>query len=160
MCAQAPPTHTTAAVQTFEYGTMIWLEARDQFYLLYDTFVTPGGGTTTPSTKTTLQIVTGPLTLTSGASPDNRVDESPPPGLFEPVSGFGLLWRGEVVGVQDVRQHLGWAREPELGFATDIQCETPCGAHQSCYLRLPNGEVLRTAYMQHVGYVWEMEDHK
>lgn len=34
--------------------------------------------------------------LEPGMSADNRVADMPPPGLFEPVSGFGLLWRGEV----------------------------------------------------------------
>jgi hypothetical protein len=35
--------------------------------------------------------------------------ETPPPGLYEPVRGFGKVWREE----QGVRDALGWAVEPE-----------------------------------------------
>ncbi len=51
---------------------------------------------------------------------DNRVGDVPA-GYFEPVSGFGLIWRGEVKGSEDVREHLGWALEPEFGFEATYQ---------------------------------------
>ena len=86
------------------------------------------------------------LQLKPGASQDNRVGEAPPQGLYEPVSGFGLVWRGEVEwpALGDARQRLGWATEPEFGYDTAHQCETRAHPRSwTCYLRAPGGEVLR-----------------
>jgi hypothetical protein len=43
-----------------------------------------------------------------------------PDGFYQPVRGFGLLWRNdEGLISNNVRERLGWAIEPEQGF--DIQ---------------------------------------
>jgi hypothetical protein len=85
---------------------MMWIEAQDAHYILYDGFITPSGRQYISSKLTSLQILDGPLDLKPGASAGNRIGETPPNGFFEPVSGFGLVWRGEVVGVEDVRAPL------------------------------------------------------
>jgi hypothetical protein len=67
-----------------------------------------------------------------------------PPGLYEPVSGFGLIWRGEVVNSDKVRTGLGWATAPEIGFDTAYQCAEPPAPHLwTCFVRDPRGKVLR-----------------
>jgi len=123
ICPREAPLSSYAAAQEFEHGRMIWIGAQDAYCILYDGFITPSGHQYISSKLTSLQILNGPLDLTAGASADNRVGEAPPNGFFEPVSGFGLVWRGEVVGVEGVRARLGWAMEPEYGFDTIYQCE-------------------------------------
>jgi len=133
---------------------MIWLEAWDT-YVFYDRFSPSSGVDPVTATLTSAEILRGPLRLLLGASPDNRVAESPPDGRVEPVSGFGLVWRGEVASSAGIRARLGWALEPEAGFYTRLQCEVPCGTDRPCYVQDAQGRVLRIAHFMHVGYVWE-----
>jgi hypothetical protein len=125
-----------AASQRFERGLMVWIEETDEFYVFYDEPDEQG-----------FQVVerTVGLILKPGASEDNRVGEDPPPGLYEPVSGFGLIWRGEVEWPypDNVRERLGWATVPESGFDTAYQCSTPTYPRLwNCFLLGPAGEVL------------------
>lgn len=141
-CPETPPQRSAAAAQYFEHGFMVWVEASDTFYVFYE----PG-----PGELPTLEMLIGPVQLKPGASPDNRVGETPPPGLYEPVSGFGLLWRDELEGLSSfdvssaerVRQRLGWAVAPEFAYDTARQCVTPT-LYRSwrCYLQGPGGKVL------------------
>ena len=94
MCPQEPPLASPAATQRFEHGMMIWIEKLGRYYVMYDRFVAPGEHVSTSVGFTSLLIVDGPLDLAPGASPDNRVDETPPHGRFEPVVGLGLVWGG------------------------------------------------------------------
>jgi hypothetical protein len=124
-----------AAGQYFERGLMVWMEDPDSFYAFYEGEDEDG-----------FQVydwVTD-IQLKPGASPDNRVGEQAPAGLYEPVSGFGMVWRGEIEGVRaDVRQRLGWATGPELEFDTAYQCETTFyPGLWNCFLRGPQGEIL------------------
>ena len=125
-----------AASQHFERGLMVWVEETDEFYVYYDEPDDQG-----------FQVVqrTVGLDLKPGASEDNRVGEDPPPGLYEPVSGFGLIWRGEVEWPypDNVRERLGWATVPESGYDTAYQCSTPAYPRLwNCFLLGPGGEVL------------------
>jgi len=125
-----------AASQRFERGLMIWVEGTDEFYVFYDEPDDQG-----------FQVVqrTVGLELKPGASEDNRIGEDPPPGLYEPVSGFGLIWRGEVEWPysDNVRERLGWATVPESGYDTAYQCSTPAYPRLwNCFLLGPGGEVL------------------
>ena len=43
---------------------------------------------------------------------------TPPEGLFEPVRGFGRLWREELGGPDAL---AGWALEPEQGYTGSVQ---------------------------------------
>lgn len=158
ICPKDAPLSSYAAAQRFERGLMIWIEAQDTYYILYDSFITPAGRQSISSTIRSLQILPGPLDLTPGASPDNRVEETPPNGLFEPISGFGLIWRREVVGTGDVRARLGWAVEPDYGFDTVYQCEMSCGSTWDCYLQGPEGEIFHFYWLLHFGHFWELVD--
>lgn len=41
--------------------------------------------------------------------PEDSGDDIPPAGLYEPLRGFGKLWYAN----REVRDTLGWAKEPE-----------------------------------------------
>jgi hypothetical protein len=139
-----------AAGQYFERGLMVWVENPDSFYVLYRGRDESG-----------FQVFDwiSDIRLRPGASPDHRLGEQPPAGLYEPVSGFGMVWRGEIEGVRaDVRQRLGWATEPELGFDTAYQCETVFyPGLWNCFLRGPRGEVfsLRPDSTAQVRWLWD-----
>jgi len=60
----------------------------------------------------------------------------PPPGLYQPVRGFGLVWRQ----YSQVRSRLGWAVDEETGFSTTIQ-RTTRYKYNSIYLRALDGNV-------------------
>lgn len=45
------------------------------------------------------------------------IAETPPPGLIQPIRGFGKVWREN----SDVRAQLGWALTGELGGSIQVQ---------------------------------------
>jgi len=149
-CPAAVADESYAAGQYFERGLMMWVEDADDFYVFYQ-------GQDEQGFQTFDWI--SDIRLKPGASPDNRLGLTPPPGLQEPVSGFGMVWRGEIEGVRpDVRQRLGWATEAEFGFTTAYQCETPSYPGMwSCFLRGPRGEVLylHPDSTAQVRFLWE-----
>ena len=99
------PTRVKASIyvaeQQFEGGSMLWLQPNSQIWLLtvdeaglkiwnvYDDTFSDGAAESDP------QIV-------------------PPEGLYQPVRGFGKLWREN----PEVRLKLGWAVAPEVGHTT------------------------------------------
>jgi hypothetical protein len=149
-CPAGEPSTSYAAGQYFERGFMIWVEETDEFYVF---------GSEPDESGRRYFHSTGGLELKPGASQDNRVGEEPPPGLHQPVSGFGLVWRGEVEwpNLGNVRERLGWATEPEFGFDTTHQYETlACPRSWAAYMRGPRGEILRLSPASTVGlrHIW------
>lgn len=122
-CATAPPLNSQAAAQRFEHGWMIWIEARGEFLIFIDNAYYRSFSS---------------IQLKPDASENHRIGNVPA-GLYEPVSGFGLLWRGEIVGVESIREELGWALQPEFGFETTYECAMPVSNYtiSDCYLRGP-----------------------
>lgn len=149
-CPADEPDESYAAAQYFERGLMLWVEDSDLFYVFYEGEDEYG--------RQSFDSVPA-QNVKPGASEENRVGEDPPPGLYEPVSGFGLVWRGEVEGVHPkVRERLGWATAPEFGYDFASQCETTIVAGiWTCYLHGPRGEVIRYGAMTTAGYplVWD-----
>ena len=149
LCPSGPARASYAAGQQFEHGQMIWVELTDTFYLLFAAGAYPGDD------RAVFRTV-GPLVLLPSASADNRVGVEPQLGQVEPVSGFGLLWRGEVDGLSiDLRQALGWALAAETGFETMLQCQadTTYSAH-TCFLQDSDGSIIKLAGHALVGDVW------
>ncbi|HXV99916.1 MAG TPA: hypothetical protein VEC93_15975, partial [Anaerolineae bacterium] len=146
LCPSAPIT-SFATAQRFEHGQMIWIEKLDKFYIFYDSGL--------QASPTNLDIV-GPLTLKPNASVDNHSGETPPPGYWEPVGNFGLIWRGEVEYPEDVRDRLGRVIDPEISFETVYQCDVN-SYFLGCppnYLRDPEGKILNLYYVMHFGIYW------
>lgn len=124
---------------------MIWIQATDASYA----FCREGGQA--------FESWTGPLHLHSGSSVNNRVG-GVPPGLHEPVHGFGLIWRGEVDNSGKALARLGWATAPELEYDTAYQCEGPSMLHLwTCFLRDPRSKVLRLRpdSTAQVSFLWD-----
>jgi hypothetical protein len=130
------PLHSYAAAQRFERGTMIWLEEPGRYYILQGAPLFEGAA------RKGVDIIDDPLEIVRDTSSEVQA----PPGLHAPVSGFGLVWRGDVAGSPGYRERLGWALEPELGYEAILQCDDalPSGGRswRTCYLRGPDGEVV------------------
>ncbi len=135
-CPYRPPGFSGAAEQTFENGRMIWLQE-------------------IPGESTRLRVTEGPLiyvlytdgqfpqwqrfedTWTTG-QPESDPTIVPPAGRYQPIRGFGKLWRNEV----EVRDRLGWALEQEREFdgAYQIILEPAYGS-DGAYLRSADGRI-------------------
>lgn len=149
-CPAAPPLVTLAAAERFERGLMIWLSQTNTFLVFLNR--------PHPDQAARLVKVVGPLTITPGGSVDNRVGGAPT-GLTEPVSGFGLLWRGEATQYPPgLRAELGWAVEAEYAYEATLQCAAYPGTSYpspNCYLRGPRGEIYYYYYLRYFGDFWE-----
>lgn len=99
-------TAIATAYQPFEHGAMLWTENDygyyfdRQVYVLYD----DGNYERYVDSWDDSQPVDDPSII-------------PPSGFYQPVAGFGNVWR-EMPGVRD---RLGWATEPESPSAGEIQ---------------------------------------
>lgn len=88
----------SSAVQNFQNGQMLWLDASPgNIYVFYN-------NGTFQRFNDTYNAAVDPV---SGG-------ETPPAGLFEPVRGFGKVWRENA----SVRNALGWAIGSEQGTQT------------------------------------------
>jgi hypothetical protein len=100
-CPQAVALSSGAAWQPFEQGRLLWREDLNLIYVLEtaDNKVTAVGD--------------------KWSDGDDPFDPAivPPTGFYQPVRGFGQIWR-ERAGV---RASLGWALSEELGFTATIQ---------------------------------------
>lgn len=111
-CPAGAPIETAAAYQQFEHGIMLWLEnglwwePGEMIYVLYD------------SPSQTFEVFPE-YALPPSDAPMPDIEYDPPEGLFVPESGFGLVWREN----SWIRQRLGWALAPEVGFTTTAQRE-------------------------------------
>jgi hypothetical protein len=130
------PVHSYAAAQRFQQGTMIWLEEPGRHYILQDTPLYEG------AERNKLDLINDPLEITADTSSQFQA----PQDLYAPVSGFGLVWRGDVAQSPGFHQQLGWALAPEFGYDAILQCDDalPSGGRswQTCYLKGPGGEVI------------------
>jgi len=95
------------AGQHFERGQMLWLDQlrEDPIYVL-----SYGEGESGGNWQRYVD--------TWREGDPESADLTPPPGLFEPIRGFGRLWREELDGPG---APVGWALEPEQGFTGSVQ---------------------------------------
>lgn len=101
LCPASLAIESSAAEQPFEGGVMIWLEFTESVYIFDrddsswrrfdDTW--------------------------SEEQPESDPAIVPPAGLFQPIRGFGKVWREN----PEIREKLGWALGPELGFESILQ---------------------------------------
>jgi hypothetical protein len=122
ICPAAPPLLSAAAEQSFEHGSMVWVAEWGVIYVLY-------GDGASPAWKPYAD------TWQEGDPIDDPALEAPP-GLRQPIRGFGLLWRSE----QGVRDRLGWATASEAAFQTAIQA-TSRFKYNDLYLRALDGDI-------------------
>jgi hypothetical protein len=148
-CPYKPPAFVAAAQQTFEHGQMLWLAPLPPastatgygpgatVYILYNAGVMEAW-----ATWQTYDDVWTP------ALPESDPALEPPAGLYQPLRGFGKIWR-ETPGLRD---KLGWATALEQGFNGAYQVQWRLGQLPGdVYLRAAGGSIL---YLQSDGNWW------
>ncbi|MBN1922454.1 MAG: hypothetical protein JW892_14500 [Anaerolineae bacterium] len=123
-CPAAPPLYSSGAEQPFEHGLMLWVGEQDAIYILFE-----DGGTLRWRTV---------MDQWDEGDPVDDPSIIPPPGFFQPVRGFGLVWREE----PGIRDSLGWATAPEQGYETAVQ-RTSRWKYNDIYIRALDGGVWR-----------------
>ncbi len=123
-----------AAQQPFEHGFMIWLGTSREIYVFYNQ---PEPGHSEPSYRIYADEF-------HDGDPESNPTLVPPSGLYQPLRGFGLVWRT----YPDVRAGLGWATAPEAGFETWKQGFAGSGLHNSfTMLRGIDGTIYQLTHM-------------
>ena len=123
-CPAAPPLFGPGAEQSFEHGLMLWVGAQDTIAVLFD-----DGGI--PKWRMVVD-------QWDEGEPVDDPSIIPPPGLYQPARGFGLVWREE----SGVRERLGWATIPEQSYETAVQ-RTSRWKYNDIYIRALDGGVWR-----------------
>ncbi len=121
-CPSGPPLVSFAADQPFERGHMIWIQDRDEILVLFaDEHVRRW------------RVF---VDLFEEGMPEYDPTLTPPPGRFQPIRGFGLVWRND----PEVRDRLGWALRPEQGFTTRVQ-GTARERYNVWFIQAPDGGI-------------------
>jgi hypothetical protein len=126
---------SAGAEQHFQGGIMLWSAAEDRIYVLY------AGGQDPEWAAFADEWDPG--------EPENDPTLQPPSGFYQPVRGFGLVWR-EQPGVRD---RLGWALDQETAYQTAVQ-RTSYAKYNETYIRALDGGVWRLE-AEHSG--WEKQ---
>jgi hypothetical protein len=120
------PTPTTAEInmaeQVFEGGRMLWIQPTEQIWVLVVTAT--GRGTWTVYNDTFVE-----------GEPEFDPAIVAPADRFQPMRGFGKLWRENPA----VRQALGWATTPEFGYVSPYEYH-------------PGGEIVDGDYVPGPGF--------
>jgi hypothetical protein len=107
-CPRGGDQETAMARQRFQNGQMIWLSADPR----------TGGGTAAVfvlHADGSLQAFTDQW---REGQPESDPALVPPPGLVQPIRGFGQVWREQLGGP---RATIGWATEPEQGVSGTVR---------------------------------------
>jgi hypothetical protein len=121
-CPAAAALISDAAEQHFEHGTMIWIKERGQIYVLFGDENSPRWSAYADRWEE--------------GDPINDPEVTPPPGRYQPVRGFGLIWREE----PGVRDRLGWAVDLETPFTTAVQ-STSRARYNDLFVRALDGNL-------------------
>ncbi|HEY4721375.1 MAG TPA: hypothetical protein VII92_05985, partial [Anaerolineae bacterium] len=126
------PRTTQMIAERFERGLMIWAKSlwspdSNAIYILYNDTQSPRWDAKPDAW--------------SAGTPESDPGLVPPTGLYQPVRGFGLVWRdtSAAEGTR-VRDRLGWAIEPEFALANAAyQCDG--AVYSTCYISGPNNQI-------------------
>jgi len=137
-CPHDAASTTWAAEEPFEHGWMLWLEKVQSREVVISRVIL-------------VFYENGSLeeyddTFVEG-EPESDPSIVPPPGLYQPIRGFGKLWRTH----PEVRDRLGWATAPEQGFYTQWQQMPPITLGVPKYVRRINGKVIEYGAAQRRG---------
>lgn len=115
-CPASPAIDSGGVEEHFEHGAMVWVEEEGLIYVLFDDGSSPQWKALADEWEP--------------GEPEDDPSLTPPAGLFQPVRGFGLVWREET----GVRDRLGWAIDTEQAFATALQ-RTSRAKYNDTYIR-------------------------
>jgi hypothetical protein len=121
-CPSGPPIFSDGAEEHFERGVMLWNRAEGRIYVLFDDDGYIGWRAFVDEWEE--------------GEPESDPNIVPPAGLYQPVRGFGRVWREE----PGVRDRLGWAVDVEVGYPTAIQ-RTSRFKYNDTYVRALDGGV-------------------
>jgi hypothetical protein len=124
VCPYTTTLDSKAAVQYFERGLMIWIEKEDRIYVLFEDGSSPKWNAYADEWDP--------------GEPDRDPTLTAPSGFFQPVRGFGLIWREE----SSTGERLGWATGEELAFSSALQ-RTSYPKYNETYIKALNGTVWR-----------------
>ena len=114
--------------ERFEHGLMVWVESSDMIYIFFNNREPWPPYTIHPDPW-------GPGKTESDPS------INPPAGMYQPVRGFGMLWRNDGdFEFDNFRERLGWATEMEKTFEVTIQCDT-AEYDNTCYMSGPDSVI-------------------
>jgi hypothetical protein len=122
ICPATAAIFSEGAEQYFENGLMLWVGGEDRIYILFSDGNSPNW--------TAFSDEWDP------GEPDRDPNLSPPPGLFQPVRGFGLAWREQ----PGVRERLGWATAEEIPYPTAVQ-RPSYAKYNETYIRAADGAI-------------------
>jgi len=123
-CPANSPQVSMQAEQIFEHGRMIWVETLDRVYVIFEDGRSP-------------VWAQYPDNFEEG-DPDRDDSLTAPPGLLQPIRGFGLVWRTN----ERIRDRLGWATSPEVAFEGMYQSDSAEPSVATLYLRTRDGAIL------------------
>lgn len=135
-CPRSAPLTVEGAFQPFEGGFMIWLPWPDQPRPSIYVFGNDRQLSLFPDTW-------------SADDPANVPEQEPPAGLFQPVGGFGKVWRENPA----VRDRLGWGTAEETLYNLTYQAEIRESIPGVAYLTRPDGTILRLMEITWLAYV-------
>jgi hypothetical protein len=151
-CPYRPAAFVAGVEQTFENGRMLWLAPIPipnsapgpalgaSIYILYNAGVMDAWGVWQRYDDFWVP-----------GQPESDPALQPPAGLYQPLRGFGKIWR-ETPGV---REKLGWAKAPEQGYSdAAYQTQARYGQPGDVYLRAADKSIL---YLQSDGYWWPIQ---
>lgn len=122
ICPVTAALESAGAEQSFEQGFMIWVAGENRIYILF------GDGNSPKWNAYADEWDPG--------EPEYDPTLEPPPGLFQPIRGFGLLWREQ----PNVRERLGWATGEEMAYGTALQ-RTSYAKYNETYIRAAGGGI-------------------
>jgi hypothetical protein len=142
-CPIYEPSETWAAEQPFENGRMVWLEeVRGETFATQNQILVFYNDGNYEQYQDTWEE----------GQPESDPSIVPPSGLYQPIRGFGKVWRE----IPDVRNKLGWATVPEQGFDTMWQQRFQESLPSVAYVRILDGRVIKAAgWGWATGGTWE-----
>ncbi len=124
VCPYTSTLDSKAAVQQFERGLMIWIEDEDRIYVLFSDGLSPKWSAFNDEWDP--------------GKPDRDPSLVSPSGYYQPVRGFGLVWREQ----PSVSERLGWAINEEIPYSTALQ-RTSYPKYNETYIQSFDGTVWR-----------------
>ncbi len=153
-CPYRPAARIQAAEQVFEHGRMIWIDAipaessrtgsaePSRIYVFYDPGVVDAWGVWQFYADTWVE-----------GEPETDPALVPPEGRFQPIRGFGKVWRV----TPEVRNRLGWAVATETGYRADYQWGSDYYFQAgSLFLKAASGKVLKLDENQGLHSYWSI----
>ncbi len=129
-CPRGPAEIHASAIQYFQRGFMIWDADSTSIWVFY---ADSAGGWNH---------------FTDGwmeGLPESDPRIEPPDGLYQPVRGFGLVWRTLASSSGTVRDRLGWATGPEFAYTRTEQLAASAedaNLNVYAYISRDDGEVI------------------